>query len=75
MIASLKPAGMLGMVLPHGILFRGGAAGKIRQGMLKDDLIEAVIGLGANLFYGTGIPAYVLIVNRSKSIDRSRCCL
>jgi type I restriction enzyme M protein len=70
MVASLKPHGMLGVVLPHGILFRGGAEGKIRQGLLKDDLIEAVIGLGPNLFYGTGIPACVLIINRHKQPDR-----
>ena len=66
MIASLRPEGMLGVVLPHGILFRGGAEGKIREGMLGDDLVEAVIGLAPNLFYGTGIPACVLIVNRAK---------
>ena len=70
MTASLKPEGMLGVVLPHGILFRGGTEGKIRQGMLQDDLIEAVIGLAPNLFYGTGIPACVLIVRKSKPQDR-----
>ncbi|HEX2753041.1 MAG TPA: type I restriction-modification system subunit M [Alphaproteobacteria bacterium] len=66
MIASLKKDGMLGVVLPHGILFRGGAEGKIREGLLKDDLIEAVIGLAPNLFYGTGIPACILIINKNK---------
>lgn len=66
MLASLKPDGMLGVVLPHGILFRGGAEGKIRKGMLQADLVEAVIGLAPNLFYGTGIPACVLICNRNK---------
>ena len=70
MIASLRPEGMLGVVLPHGILFRGGAEGKIREGMLRDDLVEAVIGLAPNLFYGTGIPACVLIVNRAKPEER-----
>ncbi len=70
MAASLKPDGMLGVVLPHGILFRGGAEGKIRQGMLKDDLIEAVIGLASNLFYGTGIPACVLLINKNKPAER-----
>ena len=59
MVASLKPEGMLGVVLPHGILFRGGAEGKIRMGMLQDDLIEAVIGFAPKLFYGTGIPACI----------------
>ncbi len=70
MVACLKPTGMLGVVLPHGILFRGGAEAKIRQGLLQDDLIEAVIGLAPNLFYGTGIPACVLILNRHKQPDR-----
>ena len=72
MIASLKPQGKLGVVLPHGILFRGGAEGRIREGILKDDLIEAVIGLAPNLFYGTGIPACVIIINKNKPADRKR---
>lgn len=66
MIASLKADGMLGVVLPHGVLFRGGAEGRIREGLLKDDLIEAVIGLAPNLFYGAGIPACILIIRKSK---------
>lgn len=69
MIASLKQSGLLGVVLPHGILFRGGAEGRIREGLLKDDLIEAVIGLAPNLFYGAGIPACILIVRKSKPKD------
>ncbi|MEH2003281.1 MAG: N-6 DNA methylase [Nostoc sp.] len=67
MIVSLNDTGKLGVVLPHGILFRGGAEAKIREGILKDDLIEAVIGLVPNLFYGTGIPACVLIINKQKA--------
>jgi type I restriction enzyme M protein len=70
MIASLNGTGKLGVVLPHGILFRGGAEAKIRQGILQDDLIEAVIGLAPNLFYGTGIPACVLIINKQKEAKR-----
>lgn len=70
MVASLKDDGMAGIVLPHGILFRGGAEGKIREGLLKADLIEAVIGLAPNLFYGTGIPACVLILNKKKAPER-----
>ncbi|TFH44622.1 MAG: type I restriction-modification system subunit M [ANME-2 cluster archaeon] len=70
MAASLKPDGMLGVVLPHGILFRGGTEGKIRQGLLEEDLVEAVIGLASNLFYGTGIPACVLLINKAKSAER-----
>jgi len=60
----------MGVVLPHGILFRGGAEGKIRKGLLEDDLVEAVIGLASNLFYGTGIPACVLLINKAKSAER-----
>ena len=48
--------------MPHGVLFRGGAERDIRTGLLDDDLIEAVIGLAPNLFYGTGIPACVLVL-------------
>jgi type I restriction enzyme M protein len=67
MAASLNSKGKLGVVLPHGILFRGGAEGKIRKGFLEDDRIEAVIGLASNLFYGTGIPACILIVTNKKA--------
>lgn len=72
MIASLKPKGRMGVVLPHGVLFRGGKEGEIRQKMLEDkgDIVEAVIGLADNLFYGAGIPACVLIVNKEKSKSR-----
>jgi len=66
----LKPDGMLGVVLPHGILFRGGTEGKIRKGLLENDLVEAVIGLAPNLFYGTGIPACVLLINKAKAAKR-----
>ena len=60
----------MGVVMPHGVLFRGSAEGKIRQGMLQEDLFEAVIGLPSNLFYGTGIPASVLVLNRNKPTAR-----
>ena len=70
MAASLNQKGKMGVVLPHGILFRGGAEGKIRQGFLQDDRIEAVIGLASNLFYGTGIPACILIINNNKPEKR-----
>lgn len=66
MIAVLKMDGKLGIVLPHGILFRGGTEGKIREGIIKDDILETVVGLPAKLFYNTGIPASVLIVNKNK---------
>lgn len=66
MIASLNSDGRMAVVCPHGVLFRGGAEGKIRAGILEDDLVEAVVGLGENLFYGTGIPAAVLVLNKKK---------
>lgn len=70
MIASLKADGVAGVVMPHGVLFRAGAEGKIRQGLLEADFIEAVVGLPSNLFYGTGIPACLLIFNRNKEEKR-----
>ena len=66
MVAVLNASGRLGVVMPHGVLFRGAAEGKIRQGLLREDLFEAVIGLAPNLFYGTAIPAAVLVLNRNK---------
>jgi len=62
MMSVLRPHGMLTSVMPHGVLFRGGEERRIRQGFLKDDLLEAVIGLAPNLFYGTGIPACILVM-------------
>ena len=62
MVASLNANGMLATVMPHGVLFRGGDEKCIRAGMIDDDLIEAVIGLAPNLFYGTGIPASILVL-------------
>ena len=66
MIATLNRKGRAGVVLPHGILFRGGAEGKIRRGILEEDLLEAVIGLPSNLLFGASIPACLFIVNKSK---------
>jgi type I restriction enzyme M protein len=62
MLAVTRPGGLVTTVMPHGVLFRAGDEGKIRSGMLDDDVIEAVIGLGPQLFYGTGIPACILIL-------------
>ena len=70
MIASLNAKGKMGVVVPHGVLFRGASEKKIRQGILKDDLLEAVIGLPSGLFYGTGIPAALLIINKKKPQKR-----
>lgn len=67
MISSMAPPnGRMGIILPHGALFRGGAEGKIRKEILERDLLEAVIGLGPNLFYGTGISACILIFKLKK---------
>jgi type I restriction enzyme M protein len=70
MIASLNQEGAMGVVVPHGVLFRGGQEGEIRKGILEDDLVEAVIGLPSGLFYGTGIPAALLILNKNKEVER-----
>lgn len=70
MIASLNAEGMMGVVMPHGVLFRGASEKAIRQGLLEDDLLEAVIGLPSGLFYGTGIPACLLIINKKKAKKR-----
>ena len=70
MVAVINNSGRLGVVMPHGVLFRGAAEGKIRQGLLQEDLFEAVIGLPSNLFYGTGIPASILVLNRGKPVAR-----
>ena len=67
MLAVLKPDGIVATVMPHGVLFRGGAEGEIRRRIIEDDLLDTVIGLGPNLFYGTGIPAAVLILRASGS--------
>jgi len=70
MIASLNQEGVMGVVVPHGVLFRGGQEGEIRKGILEDDLVEAVIGLPSGLFYGTGIPAALLVINKNKNAER-----
>ena len=67
----LDPAehGRVGVIVPHGVLFRGGSEGRIRQQLIEENLLDAVIGLPENLFYGTGIPAAILIFRRDKSDD------
>ena len=59
--------GRMGIVLPHGVLFRGASEGKIRQKLIEYNLLDAVIGLPANLFYGTGIPACILIFKKNRT--------
>jgi len=66
MVAVLKQDGRMGIVLPHGTLFRGGTEGSIRQKLLEADIVEGIIGLPAALFYNTGIPASVWIIHKSK---------
>ncbi|MBZ0169296.1 XRE family transcriptional regulator [Candidatus Methylomirabilis lanthanidiphila] len=63
---AIEGDGRVGVIVPHGVLFRGGAEGKIRQKLIEGNLLEAVIGLPANLFFGTGIPAAIVIYNRAR---------
>ncbi|MDP8207636.1 MAG: class I SAM-dependent DNA methyltransferase [Candidatus Electryonea clarkiae] len=70
MVASLKAGGKMATVMPHGVLFRGGAELDCRKRFINDGVLEAVIGLPANLFYGTGIPASVLVLNKKDAADR-----
>ena len=70
MIETLKPkSGRMGVVVPHGVLFRGSSEGKIRQKLIDENLLDAVIGLPEKLFYGTGIPAAILIFKKQKVDD------
>ena len=76
---TVKDTGRVGVVVPHGVLFRGGAEGAIRQKLIEENLLDAVIGLPPNLFFGTGIPAAILIFRRDRGartdvlfIDASR---
>jgi type I restriction enzyme M protein len=70
MVASLKSDGKMAVVMPHGVLFRGGEEKACRQQFIKDGILEAVIGLPSNLFYGTGIPACVLVINKNGAAKR-----
>lgn len=71
MIASLKSSGKMGVVMPHGVLFRGSEEGRFREELIKKrNILEAVIGLPSGLFYGTGIPAALLIINKAKKDDK-----
>jgi type I restriction enzyme M protein len=64
MISVLNRKGMMAVVMPHGVLFRGGQEKVIREGIINDNLVEAIISLPPSLFYGTGIPACVLVINK-----------
>lgn len=74
----LKPGGIMTIVLPHGVLFRGGEEGKIRQNLIENNHIDAIIGLPANIFFGTGIPTIVMVLKKHREntgiliVDASR---
>ena len=72
MVSVLRPNGVICTVLPHGVLFRGGAERDIRTGFIKDDLIDAVIGVAPSLFYGTGIPACILVLRAKGTKPKAR---
>lgn len=76
--SAVEGTGKVGVIVPHGVLFRGSAEGRIREKLIDENLLEAVIGLPAQLFFGTGIPAAILLFNRGKKttdvlfVDASR---
>lgn len=71
MIETMKPkTGRMGVVVPHGVLFRSSSEGKIRTKLIEENLLDAVIGLPEKLFYGTGIPAAILIFKKNRSDDK-----
>jgi len=70
MLAVLKPDGKLATVMPHGVLFRGGEEREVRRLLIERRVLEAVIGLPANLFYGTSIPACILVLSKAGSATR-----
>lgn len=70
MVASLKQSGKMAVVMPHGVLFRGGEEKICRQRFIEEGILEAVIGLPQGLFYGTGIPACILIINKARAAQR-----
>ena len=65
----LKPDGIMNIVLPHGVLFRGGEEGEIRKNLIENNKIDAVIGLPANIFFGTGIPTIVMVLRQKREND------
>ncbi|CAM4043470.1 type I restriction-modification system subunit M [Psychrobacter arenosus] len=71
-IKSLKSTGVGAVILPHGVLFRGNAEAHIRQNLIKQGYIKGIIGLPANLFYGTGIPACIIVIDKNTAESRAR---
>lgn len=69
-VASLKSTGKGAVILPHGVLFRGNAEAEIRKNLLQRKWIKGIIGLPANLFYGTGIPACIIVIDKENAEDR-----
>jgi type I restriction enzyme M protein len=69
-VRSLKSTGRAACILPHGVLFRGNAEAEIRKSLLRRGLIQAIIGLPANLFYGTGIPACIIVIDKAEAAAR-----
>ena len=65
-----EDTGKVGVIVPHGVLFRSSSEGQIRKKLIDENLLEAVIGLPANLFFGTGIPAAILIFNKGKGVNK-----
>jgi type I restriction enzyme M protein len=73
-VKSLKSDGKAAVILPHGVLFRGGSEGTIRTALIKKGFIKGIIGLPANLFYGTGIPACIIVIDKEDA-DNRECIL
>src|SRR5699024_4500508 len=69
-VKSMKSTGKAAVILPHGVLFRGNAEERIRQNLIDRGYIKSVIGLPSNLFYGTGIPACILVLDKEYAEDR-----
>ena len=69
-IKSLKRNGKAAVILPHGVLFRGNAEATIRQSLIDKGFIKGIIGLPANLFYGTGIPACIIVIDKENAEER-----
>jgi type I restriction enzyme M protein len=67
---ALADEGKIGVIVPHGVLFRSGQEGAIRQKLIEENLLDAVVGLPPNLFFGTGIPAAILIFDKSRAKTR-----
>ena len=70
-LKSLKSTGKAAIILPHGVLFRGNAEGGIRKRLLQHGFVKAIIGLPANLFYGTGIPACIVVLDKKNAVGRN----